>query len=169
MTDRLHLFTITPAPKVRHTDLTRQRGEAPALPPLAEWLGLDALDTDRIELFPLSDLGVLQIGEYLVSAHDADPDAVAAEAEALRGIDGAVLIVPDRAMTGAPEATPPARAIAVLPVPAPVGAAHLPPANSTGETAPPPPGPAPTGRKPARHLVVVAALVLAVLIVWLAT
>jgi aspartate carbamoyltransferase catalytic subunit len=53
----LHIFAINGESDLRHTNLTRAQGLSPDLPALEEWLGVDTLLTDLIEVFPIEDLG----------------------------------------------------------------------------------------------------------------
>jgi len=158
----LFVFALNTDVGVTVTDLTRARGEISGLPPLAEWLGVEALDTDRIELFPVADLGGLPLSGYLVNAHDAEPSGQAARLDALAG---SVLIVPQAAMTGMPSPGAHATLIATLPMaradhratldPAPIPK----PSTNTKDT------PAASPAQPLRW-VVAGAFLLAALFVW---
>ncbi len=100
----LHIFAVNGESELRHTNLTRAQGLAPDLPPLGEWLGLDALSTDQIEIFPVEDLGDMSLSDYVVMAFDpsAPPDP---ETRArLDALEGSVLLVPDTAMPAEPKA-----------------------------------------------------------------
>lgn len=108
----LFVFALNTPVTVTLTDLSRAQGLATDLPPLAAWLGLEGLDTDRIELFPINDLGELTLSQYLTMAHTAEIGSHTARLDAL---DGSVLLVPDRAVTGTPTPGPEATLIATLP------------------------------------------------------
>ena len=158
----LFVFALNASVDVTLTDLTRDQGRPAGLPPLADWLGLDGLDTDRLELFPVADLGDLQLSSYLSSAYDADIGEAAAR---LNAIEGSVLLVPEHALRGTPQAGPEATLIATLPMPEPDHRVRLDPA--------PIPQPEPKAldptQSPSAHLprwIIPVALSLAVLIVW---
>ena len=70
----LYVFALNTPVSVTLTELTRARGETAGLPPLGDWLGLTALDTDRVELFPVADLGDMPLSGYLSTAYDAEID-----------------------------------------------------------------------------------------------
>ena len=98
----LHVFALNTPVAVSHTNLTRQNGEAPDLPPLAAWLGVDALDTDQVELFPLENLGTMSLSDYIQLAF-APEESIPAEVRLrLDALSGAVLLVPDSAIAGDP-------------------------------------------------------------------
>jgi len=110
----LHIFAVNGESELRHTNLTRAQGLAPDLPPLAEWLGLDALRTDQIEIFPVEDLGDMSLSDYVVMAFDpaAPPDP---ETRAqLDALEGSVLLIPDTAMPAEPKPGPGLTPVAVL-------------------------------------------------------
>ena len=158
----IYVFALNTPVSVTLTDLTRARGETAGLPPLGDWLGLADLDCDRIELFPVSDLGDLPLSNYLLSAYDADP---ADQGPRLDALDGSVLIVPARAMTGAPKPGAEATLIATLETARADHRAELDPAPI-----PPPAAVAEIQRDdtPKKPLgwVVAAALVLAAIAIW---
>lgn len=161
----LYVFALNTPVSVTLTDLSRARGEAVGLPPLAAWLGLEALDTDRVEMFPIDDLGELPLSSYLATAHDADPTGQSARLDAL---EGSVLLVPERAVTGTPAPGPEATLVATLPTAAADHQARLAPAAIPDtEQKPEPADPA----MPARPLgwIIAVALALAALILWVVT
>ncbi|MEJ6390355.1 hypothetical protein [Gymnodinialimonas ulvae] len=142
----LHIFALNEATTVSHTNLTRRKGEVPDLPPLAEWLGLDALDTDRIEVFPVDDLGGMALSDYVQLAFTPDAGIASDAQRRLDALDGAVLLVPDDAMSGTPAPRPQATEIATIPLaqadntaslpkadvaPAPISTPHTEPARET--------------------------------------
>ena len=157
----LYVFALNTPVSVTLTELTRAQGLTSGLPPLGDWLGLTALDTDRIELFPVADLGELSLSDYLGTAHDAEVGAHGARLDAL---EGSVLLVPEAAMTGTPAPGAEATLIAALPVAQADHRAMLDPAPI------PPPAPSPKTPQtaPSRPLgwVIALALALAVLIIW---
>lgn len=170
MSGSLLIFSLQGPPDLRHTHLTRLEGEAPELPPLAQWLGLEALDTDQIELFPISDLGAMSLSVYLQSAFDPEPDALEASAPYIDAAQGSVLIVPDAAMTGALAPNTSIERIAGLPLLRADHSADLPKADFSTPPAPEvqPAQPSPTRRRV--FMVVLAALLsLLLVLVWYLT
>ena len=102
MSERLHVFAMNTETGLRHTHLTRAQGEAPALPPLADWLGT-AVETDEIELFPIRDLGDMMLSDYITMAFA--PEALDSDdARRMNALLGDVLLVPERALGGAAQA-----------------------------------------------------------------
>ncbi|MBF9032768.1 hypothetical protein HKCCE2091_00810 [Rhodobacterales bacterium HKCCE2091] len=170
MTDRIHVFALNEPVDVRHTELTRQKGEAPVLPPLHEWIGVDGIDTDRIELFPVSDLGNLALPDYLAEAHAVEPDALASVAARLRAVSGTVLIVPESALDGPVSPQPQAADLAILPVIEPDHGGHLDPVAIPAAPDPvvPPQSAGSGGRLSPRAIAIIVgvALVLAALLLW---
>jgi len=134
----LHIFALNEPTDVSHTNLTRQKGETPELPPFAEWLGLDALDTDRIEVFPLSDLGGMALSDYIQLAFSPEAGIASDDQRRINTLDGAVLLAPDDAMTGTPSPGPQATAIATIPLAQADHAAALPKADVTPTPTPTP-------------------------------
>ena len=61
--------------------------------PLRDALGIAHMDHDFVEVFPVSDLGEMDLGTYLVNGHGVSEDQVAAQSEALAGVTGHVVIV----------------------------------------------------------------------------
>jgi hypothetical protein len=127
----LHVFAVNDTSDLRHTNLTRAQGLSPDLPPLADWLGLDTLLTDRIEIFPVEDLGDMSLSDYVTMAFDPalppDPQT-RAQLDALKG---SVLLVPDIAMPTAPRPGAALTEIAVLPLAQADHGADLPKADMT--------------------------------------
>ncbi len=119
MSDILHIFAVTAPTYLRHTHLTRARGEAPVLPPLTDWLGAE-VDTSEIELFPVRDLGDMSLSEYVTMAFapESMPPQAARRMDALKGH---VLLVPERALSEEPAPGKEATLIASLPL---AGADH---------------------------------------------
>jgi len=113
---RLHIFALNRDVTARHTNLTRAQGDTADLPPLADWIGADSLATDRIELFPVEDLGDLDLSAYVGAAFDLEDGPLATAASRLNAIGGAVLLAPDSAVDGALVPGPEATLIASLPM-----------------------------------------------------
>ncbi len=125
----LHIFALNEPITTSHTNLTRQKGETPALPPLSEWLGLDAIDADQIELFPISDLGSMALSDYIQLAFTPEAGIPADEQRRINALEGSVLLVPDDAMTGPLALGPKATLIAAIPLAQPDHSASLPKAD----------------------------------------
>jgi hypothetical protein len=127
----LHIFAINGESDLRHTNLTRAQGLAPDLPALEDWLGVDTILTDQIEVFPHR--GSRRHEPYrlrrdgLRSRPPPGPDARAR----LDALEGSVLLVPDTAMPAEPETRRDADPIAVLPLAAADHNAELPKADMT--------------------------------------
>jgi len=164
----LHVFALnTDDPDLRHTNLTRALGERPELPPLAEWLGLESLNTSEIELFPVKDLGDMSLSDYISAAFSPDPDIPAATRQKLDALDGSVLLVPDSAFAIAPTPGPEATAIATLPLARPDHSADLPAAEVTPTTKPADPTPEPQSRHFGKVVWLMMAAVAVGFILWL--
>ncbi|MFW5641658.1 MAG: hypothetical protein ACOCY0_02725 [Roseicyclus sp.] len=131
----LHVFAVNGASELRHTHLTRIEGVVPKLPPLAEWLGVGRVDTDRIEIFPVSDLDGLTLADYVTMAFEPAEPVDADTRARLNALQGSVLIVPDAALDAAPAPGPALTPLATLALARPDHRADLPKAR----TAPPPP------------------------------
>ncbi len=98
----LHIFAVNAEIDVRHTFLSRSKGDAPMLPDLAGWLSLrqGGLDTDNIELFPVGDLGDLKLADYVATAFDTLEEPLKKAAPKLNALDGHVLLIPGAALAG---------------------------------------------------------------------
>jgi hypothetical protein len=131
----LHVFAINGESDLRHTNLTRAQGLSPDLPALEEWLGVDALLTDQIEVFPVEDLGDMTLSDYVVMAFDPVPPPAAEVRGRLDALGGSVLLVPDTAMSAEPRPGAMLTAIATLPLAQADHGADLPKADMT-RTAP---------------------------------
>jgi len=166
MSESLFVFSVTAPPDLRHTHLTRSTGEAPALPPLTEWLGAE-VDEGAIELFPVTDLGDMSLSEYVRLAFA--PDAIPAQdARRMDALKGTVLLVPEHALSEEPAPGKQAKLVATLPLARADHAAHLPKADVT---LPPRPTaqPAPEPRRRGSMVWGLLALaVVAALVVWIA-
>jgi hypothetical protein len=147
----LHVYAVNGRSDLRHTNLTRVQGDAPDLPPLADWLGVEGLDTDRIEIFPVADLGETRLSDYVTMAFDpAEP--IEGETRArIDALDASVLLVPDAALHGTPAPGPEMTHIATLALAQPDHRADLPRAE-TPPAPPPRPEPAPAPAKPRRNI-----------------
>lgn len=137
MTDRLHVFALNIDPDLRHTHLTRAMGEKPDLPPLADWIGVDRLNTRDIELFPVADLGEMPLSDYITAAFAPEAEIAGDLRARLNALDGSVMLVPDKALGGVPAPGAQATTIAAIPLARPDHAARLPRAD-VGQPAPRP-------------------------------
>ena len=127
----LYIFALNEPVAVSHTNLTRQKGETPDLPPLADWLGLDALDTDEIELFPIGDLGGMALSDYIQLAFTPETGIPVDDQRRIDALDGAVLLAADDAMTGTLAPGSKATRIATIPLAQADNTAALPKADVT--------------------------------------
>lgn len=139
MTNTLHIFALNEPVTVSHTNLTRQKGQIPSLPPLADWLGVDTLDTDTIEVFPVDDLGTMALSDYIQLAF-APEDPIPGDIQnRLNALKGAVLLVPGKALSSVPKPGPQATAIASIPLARADNTANLPKADASRTPVPPAP------------------------------
>lgn len=138
----LHVFALNEPVAVTHTHLTRQKGEVAVLPPLAEWLGVEAIDTNEIELFAINDLSDMGLSDYITLAFAPETAIPSATVTRLDALDGAVLLVPERALSGPATPGPKATLIASLALAQADHGADLPKAKVA---------PLPTAAPPARH------------------
>jgi hypothetical protein len=146
MSERLHVFVVNAALDLCHTHYSRPKGTpAPDLPPLADWLGTE-VDTDEIELFTLKDIGDLRLSDYVDMAF-APEDIPSDAARRINALEGSVLLVPDRAMTGTPTPGPALTLIASLHLAKPDHSAALPKADVTHATIAPTPSAPPAQRR----------------------
>lgn len=132
----LHIFALNEPVEVSHTNLTRQNGEVVDLPPLAEWLGVDTLDTDEIELFPVDELAGMALSDYIALAFAPEDDLPGDVATRLNALTGAVVLVPDRALSAPPKPGPQATQVASVPLARADNSASLPKANTAPVPAP---------------------------------
>ncbi|WP_439136878.1 hypothetical protein [Roseicyclus sp.] len=98
MSERLFVFAVNAQTDVCHTHHSRAQGVTPTLPPLADWLGA-GVDTDEIELFTLQDIGDLRLSDYVDLAF-APEDIPSDAARRMNALEGSVLLVPGRALSG---------------------------------------------------------------------
>ncbi|MBL4628259.1 MAG: hypothetical protein JKY00_09520 [Roseicyclus sp.] len=159
MTNTLHVFALNEPVTISHTSLTRQKGETPDLPPLAKWLGVDVIDTDKIELFVLDDLSGMTLSDYIHLAFTLEGPIPSDTQIRLNALSGAVLLVPDDALSGPTAPGPQATAIASLPLARADHDASLPKADVT-ET--PARAPAPREPEPAPPVALFALIGMAV-------
>jgi hypothetical protein len=156
----LHVFAVNGASELRHTHLTRARGLEPELPPLDRWLGVDWLDTDRIEVFPVGDLGAMSLSDYVAMAFDpAVPPSGEVRAR-IDALEGSVLLVPDDAMRGEPRPGPELTSLATVPLAQPDHSADLPKAEVGPMPRPEPAAGAPSPERRGGSTRVLALLVL---------
>jgi hypothetical protein len=163
MTDTLHILAVNAVTGVRHTHLTRARGEAPVLPPLTEWLGAE-VDEAEVELFPVKDLGEMALSDYVAMAF-APESIPAQDARRMNALKGHVLLVPERALSEEPAPGAALTLIASVPLARPDHGGNLPKAAVT-----PPPPAAPLAGAPRRRggaTWVVGAVLLLILVVLL--
>lgn len=172
MTDNaLHVYAVNTELDVRHTFLSRSNGTVAALPNLAGWLGLrqGGLNTDEIELFPLTDLAGMPLSSYISTAFDILDAPLGQTATRLNALDGHVLLVPSAALAGEVRTGPELTEIASLPMAqADHSADALQPAP-VDRSAAPLPDPAPAAPKPRNTfwLAVLTAFILALLLfIW---
>lgn len=111
----LHIFALNSESDLRHTHLTRARGETVHLPPLADWLGV-AVDTGEVELFPLKDLDDMSLSDYVTAAFAPEAEMARADRARMDALDGSVLLVPDTALGGAAKPGAALTLIASLPL-----------------------------------------------------
>lgn len=124
--ERLVVFALNGVDPGQHTSLTRAEGAVVALPPLAAWLGVRALDTDAVEMFPVSDLGAMRLSDYIAEAYTPDAPLPRPLAGKLDALEGSVLLVPDTAFTGRPDPGPEVTRIGAVRLAQPDHAAELP-------------------------------------------
>ena len=163
----LHIFAVNAQLNIRHTYLSRSKGESTQLPNLAGWLGLrqGGLNTDEIELFPLKDLADMPLSSYLATAFDIIDEPLGQTAARLNALGGHVLLVPSAAIAGDILTGAELTEIATLPMARPDHSAEaLKPAPA--QPAPPEPEPKPQGPAPGKRRVspILIALVLAIVL-----
>jgi hypothetical protein len=166
MTEHLHVFALNIDPDLRHTHLTRALGEKPDLPPLADWIGVGTLNPRDIELFPVTDLGDMPLSDYITAAFTPETDIAGDLRARLNALDGSVLLVPDKALGGAPSPGAQATAIAAIPLARPDHAASLPPADVKAPLPRPAPPDKPRKAGRGRAMWVLIALVVLAALLW---
>jgi hypothetical protein len=112
----LHILAVNGDSDLRHTNLTRAQGLRPDLPALEDWLGVDAILTDQIEIFPIEDLGDMTLTDYVVMAFDPAPPPGPDARTRLDALEGSVLLVPDTAIPTDPKPGAMLTRIATLPL-----------------------------------------------------
>ena len=163
----LHIFAVNAQTEARHTFLSRSNGEASDLPDLAGWLSLrqGGLNTDEIELFPVSDLAGLSLTDYIRTAFDPKEAGLSTAAPRLNALDGHVLLIPDAALAGNWTEGPNLTQVASLPLPvADHSAAALTPAPQEVTPPQPEPTPPPPPRRSTFMPAVITAFFLAVIL-----
>lgn len=143
MTNTLHIYALNEPVTASYTNLSRQNGEAVELPPLEEWLGIDRLYYDQIEMFPVSELGDMTLSDYTAMAFAPEGPIPADVQQRLNALTGAVLLVPDSALSGPAYPRAQATYIASLDLAQADNTARLPKADAS-----PAPAPAPAPREP---------------------
>lgn len=166
MTNTLHVFALNEPLSVSHTNLTRQNGEVPSLPPLADWLGVEALDTDQIEVFPLEELGTMALSDYIGLAFAPEADIPSGTITKLDALDGAVLLIPDTALNTSANPGPQATAIASIALAKADNSARLPKAQVTPIPSKAPAQPEPEAPPPIALYALVGMAILALIIVF---
>lgn len=78
---------------------------------LAQVLGIEEIDLNHVEIFPLSDLEELGLGGYLTEGCGIPAKDVAADREVLDRLEGHVLLLRSRALQGAETRLTPAEQI----------------------------------------------------------
>lgn len=101
----LHVFALNTDLDLRHTHLTRARGEVADLPPLADWLGV-TVDPDEVELFPVRDLDNMTLSDYVTAAFAPESEIARGDRARIDALAGSVLLVPDRALGDAAGGAP---------------------------------------------------------------
>lgn len=161
MTNALHIFAVNAELDLRHTHLTRARGEAPLLPPLKDWLGVERVATGEIELFPVKDLDDMRLSDYAEMAFATDTIEGRDKAR-IDALEGPVLLVPAQALSGALAPGPELTQIATIGVVQPDHQAVLPKAEV--ERLPQPEQEADSPRRGDAPVLVIALIGLAVVI-----
>lgn len=162
----LHIFALNEPLAVSHTNLTRQKGETPTLPPLADWLGVDTLDTDQIEVFPVKDLSDMALSDYIQLAFAPEADIPSSTITKLDALDGAVLLVPDTALNTPANPGPQATTIATIALAQADNSASLPKAQVTPIPAETPAQPEPEAPPPIALYALIGMAILALIIVF---
>jgi hypothetical protein len=162
MSDILYIFAVTAPTDLRHTHLTRARGEVAELPPLTDWLGAE-VDTNEVELFPVKDLGDMSLSEYVTMAF-APESMPARAARRMDALKGHVLLVPERALSEEPAPGKEATLIASVPL---AGADHGGSLPKAGVTPMPRPVPetAPKEKRSGSLMWVIAGIVVIALLI----
>ncbi|OIQ36000.1 MAG: hypothetical protein BM558_14390 [Roseobacter sp. MedPE-SW] len=81
---------------------------------LAQVLGIDEINLDHVEIFPVSDLEELGLAGYLTQGCGIPEADVAPDLEALKNLSGHVLLLRSRAFDGAATRLTPASQISLL-------------------------------------------------------
>ncbi|MEX5577567.1 hypothetical protein [Pseudophaeobacter sp. A-200-2] len=67
---------------------------------LAQVLGIDALDMEQVEIFPVSDLEELGLAGYLTEGMGVPEEQIAPDRERLAALEGHVMVIRSRAFGG---------------------------------------------------------------------
>ncbi|WP_198571743.1 hypothetical protein [Pelagovum pacificum] len=156
--------------RVFAVDLDPERAEALTPDDLAAALGIETLDMEQVELFPIGNLAGLGLSSYLVEGMGMDVDQVRPDASRLDGLRGHVLILLSNAVKGRTlEVGPPLRWIGTYSEPtviAPMEKLRADAAEGTlDETRKPPSDAAIGGRIAVLVLLVLFALVLVMILI----
>ncbi|MCI5096354.1 MAG: hypothetical protein MRY77_08580 [Rhodobacteraceae bacterium] len=81
---------------------------------LAQVLGLDAIDMDQVEIFPVEDLEDLGLEGYLAEGCNVPSEQIAADRDRLQAITGYVLLIRSRAFDGQAVTLTPAQSITLV-------------------------------------------------------
>lgn len=162
----LHIFALNEPVEVSHTHLTRQRGEMPVLPPLTAWLGVDTIDTDEIELFPIKDLADMALADYIRLAFAPEQDIPSDTLTRLNALTGAVLLAPEKALPAPAHPGPQATLIASLSLAQADNSAQLPKAKVTPPPRKAPQRPEPEAAPPVALFALIGMAILAAIIVF---
>lgn len=81
---------------------------------LAQVLGIDALDMDQVEIFPVSDLEDIGLAGYLIEGLGIPHEQVTQDSAMLEALTGHVLLIRSRAFTGQETRLTPAEQITLI-------------------------------------------------------
>ena len=147
--------------------------ERPFVAAASDLLNQPALDLRNVELFDLADLAGLGLPGYLATAYDIPEDQIAPQRAKLTALDGFVLLLLSEALPGPGAVTldPALTLIASFETPQPdVSMTRLSSDVARGTLAPPAGTlPQPEGRNAPRGVLIIAALIAAVLLLWAAS
>jgi hypothetical protein len=136
--------------------------------PLQDALGAEALDPDRVEVFPVRDLEGLGLSGYLRDGLGVDEDDIGADAARLDSVTGHVAVVTSAAFGRRPQTLTPRAPLRHLGTYREAGAgvsfAPLPAAGAEGEAIGTPGGPRAATAMPRLPLYLVAAIILLALL-----
>lgn len=81
---------------------------------LAQLLGVETLDTDGVEVFPVSDLEELGLAGYMIEGNAVDPSQIEKDRAKLAGLAGWVMVVYSSAFSGAAVTLSPAPQLTLI-------------------------------------------------------